>query len=236
VNGFNRVSDGEAESLAAAGDTLQVEPAAQKSASDARLYFGVLKRLIDFAIVTLTAPFWIPLVIICAVSVAFDGHNPFFVQKCLGRTGRVFHMFKLRTMMPDAERILAAHSAEDASARAEWEVSQELHDDPRVTRFGRFLRSTSLDEVPKFVNVLIGDMSLVGPRPIMVTQENLYPGRQYYQMRPGITGLWQVSARNSGAFSQRATYDDAYFEQASFATDLRVVLQSLQVMVKRAGC
>jgi lipopolysaccharide/colanic/teichoic acid biosynthesis glycosyltransferase len=145
-------------------------------------------------------------------------------------------MLKIRTMVPDAETRLAAHLESDPEARQEWDSLQKLRRDPRVTRFGQFLRKSSLDELPQLWNVLKGDMSLVGPRPMMQNQRTLYPGQAYFAMRPGITGLWQISDRNRTTFADRALYDTLYRQQLGFWTDLRIIFATLRVVLRGTGC
>jgi exopolysaccharide production protein ExoY len=111
----------------------------------------------------------------------------------------------------------------------------KIEDDPRVTRLGRLLRRSSLDELPQLWNVLIGDMSLVGPRPMAVEQKPIYPGRTYFNFRPGLTGLWQVGARNASTFAERARYDDRYAEEVSFLTDTRIILMTAGVVLRGTG-
>ncbi|NBC96897.1 MAG: sugar transferase, partial [Deinococcus-Thermus bacterium] len=129
------------------------------------LYRDVFKRWLDIAIVLLAAPILVPLVGVFALLVTSDGGGPFYRQERVGRNGRTYRMWKLRSMVPDAEAALAAHLAADPEARAEWAHHQKLRNDPRITPVGRFLRTYSFDELPQFWNVLTGDMSLVGPRP-----------------------------------------------------------------------
>jgi lipopolysaccharide/colanic/teichoic acid biosynthesis glycosyltransferase len=138
-------------------------------------------------------------------------------------------------MVMDAEARMAAHLARDPAARAEWEETQKLKADPRVTPIGRLIRKTSLDELPQLWNVLMGDMSLVGPRPMMPEQARLYPGRAYYSLRPGITGFWQISSRNETSFAGRAAYDTRYARRISFATDLGVLLATVRVVLRGTG-
>ena len=201
----------------------------------AMVYRRVVKRAMDVAlVVALAAPTLAILVPLMAI-IALDGRSPIYVQKRLGRGGQVFRMFKLRSMVADADQILDAYLARNPEARAEWDRTQKLKNDPRITFFGAFIRKTSLDELPQLMNVLLGDMSLVGPRPMMVAQKELYPGAAYYEMRPGITGLWQVSERNESSFSERASYDTAYFRQMSLGTDLKVMAQTVKVVFRATG-
>jgi lipopolysaccharide/colanic/teichoic acid biosynthesis glycosyltransferase len=139
-------------------------------------------------------------------------------------------------MVPGAEARLAAHLAADPAARAEWDRSQKLREDPRVTPLGRLLRRSSLDELPQLWNVLAGDMSLVGPRPMMPCQQALYPGEAYYRLRPGLTGPWQVSDRHASAFADRARFDRDYEQALSLATDLRILAATLRAVLRGTGC
>lgn len=200
-----------------------------------RLYRNGVKRALDILLVLLSLPVTLPPVLIMALLAARDGASPFFLQKRVTKNGRAFNMVKIRTMVPDAEDRLAAHLAKDPAARREWDETQKLKDDPRITRIGRLLRKTSLDELPQLWNVLKGDMSLVGPRPMMVDQQELYPGRAYYALRPGITGSWQVSDRNQGTFAGRAKFDADYYANLSFATDLSILLRTVAVVVRGTG-
>jgi exopolysaccharide production protein ExoY len=199
------------------------------------LYTAFAKRAVDILLVLLSAPIWLPLVALGAALVVLDGHNPFYSQERIGRNGRVFRIWKLRSMVPDADAFLKSYLSENPEARAEWDSSQKLKQDPRITVVGRLLRKTSLDELPQLINVLTGDMSLVGPRPIMVNQKTLYPGRRYYNMRPGLTGLWQVSDRNECSFADRARYDDIYHRTMSLGTDLRILGQTVAVVLRGTG-
>jgi lipopolysaccharide/colanic/teichoic acid biosynthesis glycosyltransferase len=192
------------------------------------------KRALDVLFVLLGAPFVIPLVGLVALLVALDGGNPFYRQTRVGLHGREFRMLKLRTMVPGADEALAELIREDPRLAEEWQINQKLENDPRITPIGRFLRRVSLDELPQVWNVLLGDMSLVGPRPIMTTQRDLYDGSAYFDMRPGITGLWQVSARNEG-FLCRVEYDQLYHEGLSFWTDLRLLVQTAVVVARGTG-
>jgi exopolysaccharide production protein ExoY len=199
------------------------------------LYRAFGKRALDVTLVLGSAPFWLPLVLIGAALVMLDGHNPFYSQERLGRNGRVFRIWKLRSMVPNADAYLEAYLDAHPEARAEWDADQKLRDDPRITTVGRVLRKISLDELPQLFNVLTGDMSLVGPRPIMVNQKSLYTGWRYYDMRPGLTGLWQVSERNECSFAGRVRFDDIYHRAMSFGTDLRILGQTVTVVVRGTG-
>ncbi|RDC75200.1 sugar transferase [Rhodovulum sp. 12E13] len=210
--------------------------ASQTAAPAPRLYRDFGKRALDLVAVIALAPLVAPLLGLLFLVVALDGGTPLFRQKRVGRDGRPFTIMKLRTMVPDAERALHDLIQRDPDAAAEWKERQKLRRDPRVTRFGAFLRRTSLDELPQLWNVLRGDMSLVGPRPMMPNQRSLYPGRAYYSLRPGITGLWQVSERNDNSFASRACYDDLYAAELSLRLDVATLARTLVVVVRGTGC
>lgn len=193
------------------------------------------KRPLDIFFVVLTAPVWAALVIFFAAIVMLDGRNPFYVQNRVGLGGRTFRMWKIRSMVSGADDLLGQYLAQNPASRAEWDEKQKLDQDPRITRIGRFLRKTSLDELPQFWNVLIGDMSLVGPRPMMTDQKAIYPGTAYYALRPGVTGPWQVSARNRSSFRERARYDEDYKQNCSLAADLSMVFKTVPVVLKGRG-
>jgi len=199
-------------------------------------YRRAFKRLLDLSLVLLAAPFILPLVGILALLVARDGGKPFYTQERVGLGGRVFRMWKLRSMVVDADARMADYLASNPEARHEWEVNQKLANDPRVTTFGSILRKTSLDELPQLWNVFIGDMSLVGPRPMMVCQRHLYPSPAYYRMRPGITGYWQTAGRHRTSFAARAGFDAAYEQEISLATDVTLLFRTVGVVIKGTGC
>src|SRR5690606_30267059 len=125
--------------------------------------------------------------------------------------------------------------ATNPEAKAEWELTQKLKNDPRITRFGHFLRKTSLDELPQLWNVLRGDMSIVGPRPMMLEQAQLYPGADYYHLRLGVTGLWQISDRNNSTFAARATFDARYAAELSLKGDISIIARTVGVVLRCTG-
>ena len=200
------------------------------------LYRRGAKRLGDILFVLLFAPVVVPVVLAMAAITASDGVSPFYSQVRIGRGGRRFRMWKIRTMVADADAALAACLAADPDMRAEWTRHQKLRHDPRITRIGRLLRKTSLDELPQFLNVLLGDMSVIGPRPMMDGQDKLYPGRSYYALRPGVTGPWQVSDRHASSFADRARFDDEYDAGLSLATDVSLVVRTVGVILRGTGC
>lgn len=198
-------------------------------------YRAVFKRVFDLTAIILAAPVVVPVVAALAVAVARDGGQPFYTQMRVGKDGRRFKMWKLRSMVCDADDRMEEYLTANPQARLEWDSTQKLKSDPRITRFGQFLRKSSLDELPQLWNVFVGEMSLVGPRPMMINQQHMYPGTAYYALRPGITGYWQTAGRNRTTFEARAEYDTAYEAELSLTTDLRILVQTVGVVVKATG-
>jgi len=197
-------------------------------------HFG--KRVLDIALVLAFLPIHLSLIGVAAAALYLEGGNPFYRQTRLGRNGRRFSIVKLRTMVRDAETRLQAVLARDPELRQEWEETQKLKHDPRVTRVGKLLRRSSLDELPQLWNVLTGDMSLVGPRPMMPEQLPLYGDPQhYFALRPGITGPWQIGRRNEGRFADRAGYDTDYDKGLSLWQDVKILLKTVGVVLRRTG-
>lgn len=193
------------------------------------------KRALDIALLVAAAPFVVPFILASALLIMIDGHNPFYSQMRIGKGGKVFRMWKLRTMVHNADELLDAYLAENPVAKLEWDSTQKLKRDPRITLVGRILRKTSLDELPQLWNVLNGSMSIVGPRPMMVSQKEHYNGKGYYRLQPGITGMWQVSDRNEGEFVGRVRYDDMYDRMVSLRLDVKVLLRTVVVVFRCTG-
>ncbi|MGL6210357.1 MAG: sugar transferase [Paracoccaceae bacterium] len=215
-----------------AGDLASRMP---ESAPKAGSYRNGWKRALDVAAIVMAAPIVVPIVAVLAVMVARDGGSPFYSQLRVGQGGKRFRMWKLRSMVVDADERMAAHLEEVPAALAEWNSTQKLKNDPRITPFGHVLRRSSMDELPQLWNVLVGDMSLVGPRPMMTSQQAMYPGQAYYALRPGITGYWQTDGRNETTFEARAGFDTAYEADLSLATDVKVLVRTIGVVLKATG-
>lgn len=208
---------------------------AERGGAGGGIYVRGGKRALDLLLVAIAAPVAAPLIALLALIARMDGGPAFYGQRRVGRSGRPFICWKIRTMVPDADERLETHLAADPARRAEWERHQKLRDDPRVTRFGALLRSTSLDELPQLWNIVIGDMSLVGPRPFTPDQTEMYGGHQYYGLRPGLTGIWQVGDRNDASFAARAVHDADYARRLSLGLDLLLLLKTVRVVVGRTG-
>jgi exopolysaccharide production protein ExoY len=166
-----------------------------------------------------------------------DGGPVLFAHRRIGRNGRYFHCLKFRSMAIDAEQRLAELLASDPAAREEWARDHKLRDDPRVTKLGAFLRKSSLDELPQLFNVLKGEMSLVGPRPIVDAEVAKYGRRfaSYCAVKPGITGLWQVSGRNDTTYRTRVALDCVYAKRRNLFMDSFIILATVPAVLTRRG-
>jgi lipopolysaccharide/colanic/teichoic acid biosynthesis glycosyltransferase len=180
----------------------------------------------------------LPAFLVIAALVRMDGGRVFYAHERVGRLGRLFGCLKFRSMVEDADRRLADLLDSDPAARAEWESTRKLKNDPRVTAIGRFLRATSLDELPQLINVLRGEMSLVGPRPVQAAELAAFYGaaaQHYMMVRPGITGPWQISGRNDTSYAQRVALDVGYVAHGSLITDVKILLRTPVAVLARRG-
>jgi len=199
--------------------------------------FARTKRRVDIGLTLCLAPLAIVIVAPLWGVLKLKGGSGFYGHRRVGRDGYEFTCWKLRTMVPDSEAVLRNHLRFNQAAAREWADHYKLRNDPRVTRLGRFLRKSSLDELPQLWNVLRGDMSLVGPRPVPRDELVEYHGnlRAYLALRPGITGLWQVSGRNAVAYQDRVSLDAEYARRASLWFDLAILLRTIGVLLRRTG-
>jgi lipopolysaccharide/colanic/teichoic acid biosynthesis glycosyltransferase len=188
------------------------------------------KRMMDLTLSIAALPFVVPILLIAGIAIRLDTPGPaFFIQERIGQHGRHFRLFKLRTMVANAEEL-------KASILDSRTVHFKTLDDPRITRVGRFLRKTSLDELPQLFNVIRGEMSLVGPRPTSLNLATYEPWHERrLEVRPGVTGLWQVRGRNAMTFDERVKLDLEYIDHLSFANDIRLLGQTVLVVVKGKG-
>ncbi|MBZ8119295.1 sugar transferase [Roseovarius sp. LXJ103] len=204
--------------------------------SQGGVYRALGKRIIDVTFVLITFPLALLFIGIPFLMLWREGGSPFYRQMRLGQNGDQFSILKLRTMVRDADQILERTLAADPALRHEWNTTQKLKNDPRITRVGAFLRKTSLDELPQLWNVFLGEMSLVGPRPMLPEQLPLYgDAHHYFALRPGITGLWQVSNRNESHFQLRMTLDATYHYELSFIEDIRIMWRTFGAVLRRTG-
>jgi Undecaprenyl-phosphate galactose phosphotransferase WbaP len=205
---------------------------------DRKAVFPIAKRALDILGAGIGLVLLSPFFLIVALMVRADGGPAFFAHQRVGRGGKLFGCLKFRSMVIDSQARLEALLANDPAARAEWEATRKLKNDPRITRIGRFLRSTSLDELPQLINVLRGEMSLVGPRPVQEAEIDRYYGASaahYMAVRPGITGLWQVSGRSETSYESRVALDVAYVSRPSMIADLTILLRTPVAVLSRRG-
>lgn len=196
------------------------------------------KRLVDLLFSALGLALLSPLFALLAVLIWLDSPGPvFYLQKRLGRGGKVIHMLKFRTMHVQADELLERYLQENEAARRQWQEFQKLQPDPRITRVGRILRRFSIDELPQLWNVFAGEMSLVGPRPILPAQKPLYGEafKDYARVTPGMTGLWQISGRNRLPFSRRVELDMHYVQNWSIWLDFYILLRTVWVVLRCEG-
>ncbi len=203
----------------------------RRETSFAKVVFD--KLFAAFALFTLA-----PVMLAIALANRIGDPGPvFYKQKRIGQNGRMFDCIKFRSMRIDSAEVLADLLERDPEARAEWERDQKLTNDPRIHPVGRFLRKTSLDELPQFWNVLKGDMSIVGPRPIIQDEARRYGPffADYCAVRPGITGAWQVGGRNQTSYDHRVALDVDYVRNATLLEDLRIVFKTFAVVLTQKG-
>lgn len=196
-----------------------------------------IKRISDMVLASLGLLLLSPVFIIFAVLIKSSGDKVFFKHKRLGRGGEHFYCIKFQTMHRNSQKILDKLLEDDEEIRKEWQIDFKLKNDPRVTKLGKFLRSSSLDEIPQLFNVLIGDMSLVGPRPVVDGEINKYGDDFYYYklVRPGITGLWQISGRNDIDYTKRVRLDIWYVKNWSLWYDFVIIFRTIIVVLGRKG-
>jgi exopolysaccharide production protein ExoY len=198
----------------------------------------VAQRAADLIVTLVAAVALAPLMIALAFLIAaWDGGPAFYGHVRVGRMGRLFRCWKFRSMVVDSDRILAEHLANNPQARAEWDASHKLRRDPRITRLGRLLRASSLDELPQLWNVLVGEMSIVGPRPIVIAEIDRYKSNfgAYCACRPGITGLWQISGRSDVTYDERVALDTTYSRTRSLLLDVKIMLSTIPAVLARRG-
>ena len=203
-----------------------------------RWYNRALKMTFDIVVTLIGTILISPILLILAIMVGIsNGGGVIFAHKRIGRNGKVFPCYKFQTMVNNADKALEKYLQENPEARKEWEENFKLEHDPRVTKLGAFLRKTSLDELPQVFNVLKGEMSLVGPRPIIQAEVEKYGEniREYYMVRPGITGMWQASGRSDTTYEERVFMDTWYVKNWSIWLDMKYLVRTFTVVLKREG-
>ena len=197
-----------------------------------------IKYCLDFilAIILFVLLFPINLIIILILKIFTKG-SVFFKHKRIGRNGKEFVLYKFRTMKESRDKILNEYFIKYPEAKLEWKNNHKLRNDPRITQVGYFLRDFSLDEIPQILNIIKGDMSFVGPRPIVREEIEKYGihFNNYKRCRPGLTGLWQVSGRNDTTYKERIDFDMYYIKNKSFLLDMKILLKTIPVVLSRKG-
>ena len=193
-----------------------------------------IKDILDKLVALIILILFSPLFILISILIKFSSRGPiFYYQKRIGKDNKTFYCIKFRTMNPEAKDILKNLLANNKNLRDEFKANHKLRNDPRITIIGKFLRKTSLDEVPQFINVFKNEMSIVGPRPI-VEEEKVRYGKKckkLLSLKPGITGLWQVSGRNNLSYSRRVKLDMIYIKGCNFLMDLRIIIRTFGVIL-----
>ena len=196
------------------------------------------KRITDIVIASVALVFVFPLLLVVATLIRLqDGGKAVYAQKRYGGNGRTFSCYKLRSMVANADERLQEILATDPEARAEWEETQKLVNDPRITPLGHFIRKTSIDELPQLINIIRGEMSLVGPRPIVENEIAKYGEyyRDYCAVRPGLTGLWQVEGRSDTTYEERVQLDVKYAISRTFTGDIMIMLRTVPAVLLSKG-
>ena len=197
------------------------------------------KRTLDIigGIVGILALIPLTIMIYIANLICKDKGPVFYSQERIGKNGKKFRMYKYRSMVVGADEKLEKYLEENEEAREEYKVYKKLKNDPRITKIGGFIRKTSIDEFPQFINVLKGEMSLVGPRPYLEKEKEdmTYFYKYIVSCKPGVTGLWQVSGRSEVTFDERVHMDMDYFRKNSFGNDVKIIKQTVEKIVKREG-
>ncbi len=213
---------------------IDTEPLSAPAGREISLLYTVSKRFLDIVIALFGMLLLLPVFTLIALCIKFDDGGPVLhFREIIGRHGRRFYALKFRTMIPDADRYLEKHP----ELLQKFRKNMKLENDPRVTRVGRFLRKTSLDELPQLYNVLIGQMTLIGPRiihPSELPRYGKYAAKRL-SLRPGITGLWQISGRQHISYQERVQLDMLYIDTRCFYVDLVILIKTLKVFIKHTG-
>lgn len=204
-----------------------------------KYFYLFIKRLFDIIIGLIGFVFLIPITIILKICYMLTGdfHSIFFIQDRIGKNGKIFKLFKYRSMVINAEEKLEELMKNDKKIRDEYNKNKKLDDDPRITKIGRFIRKFSIDEIPQFINVFIGNMSIVGPRPYLPREKNDM-GKYYdyiIKCKPGVTGLWQVSGRSDVSFKNRLKLEKQYAEECSLWYDIKIFFKTFKAVFGKQG-
>ena len=212
---------------------------ASKKKKNKKLFYRFVKRMFDFFVGLFGCIFLLPLIIVIKVIYMCSGdfHSIFFVQKRIGKNGKEFNFIKFRTMVLNADEILEKLLKEDLKLRKEYEVNKKLEKDPRITKIGDFLRRKSVDELPQLINILVGNMSLIGNRPYL-PREKKDMGSKFdiiVSTKPGLTGYWQVSGRSDLSFKERLRLEEYYSNNCGFKLDLKIFFKTFKTIFGGKG-
>lgn len=199
---------------------------------------GFAKRGFDITAAALALIIFSPIfILIMALVKCSDGGSIFYGHRRVGHNGRYFHCLKFRTMVPNGDMILRQYLKTNPEAAEEWRQTRKLRSDPRVTVVGAVLRKLSLDELPQLINILRGEMSVVGPRPVVDEELNLYDADAVYYLRtrPGLTGLWQISGRNDVSYESRIAFDTQYVQNWSLVQDVLIIAKTIPAVCLSRG-
>lgn len=202
------------------------------------LYFGI-KRLFDILVALIGCLFLLPIILIVKISYLLqkDFNSIFFKQQRIGKNGKIFYLYKFRSMVPNADAMLEKMLKEDTEQTREYKLNKKLQNDPRITKIGRVLRKTSLDEFPQFINILIGDMSFIGNRPYLPREKedmNLYYN-DIVRTKPGLTGYWQVMGRSNTTFEERLKLEQYYSNHYGLKMDIKILFKTFDVVLRHKG-
>lgn len=203
-----------------------------------KVVYNVIKRAFDIVVSFGAMILLLPLFVLIGILIKIDSKGPiFFLQKRIGKNGKLFKLYKFRTMYLNADRELKKILANDEEAKKEYELNKKLENDPRITKVGKIVRRLSLDELPQLINIFLGNMTFIGPRPYLY-REKKDMGRYYNKIitvKPGLTGLWQVSGRSNISFNARLKLDEEYLEKMSLIYDIKIFLKTFIIIFKKEG-
>jgi exopolysaccharide production protein ExoY len=227
---FDRISE---RRLASAAAQRRTTPT-----SAARRFSNCIKYVLDVVLASTSLILLFPMILmVMAILLVVQGRPIFIAHKRIGKNGVMFQCLKFRSMVNDAQAVLAHYLASDPQLRAEWDATRKLQNDPRVTPFGQFMRKSSIDEIPQLLNIVCGQMSLVGPRPIVASEAELYgPNLGHYtEVRPGLTGLWQVSGRSDTSYVARVELDVRYVTERTTWGDISIMFKTIPAVLQSRG-
>lgn len=199
----------------------------------------VIKRLFDIISSLIGMIFLIPIALIVKITYVLnkDFSTIFYVQKRIGKNGKEFKLYKFRTMIPNAEKVLYNILEKDEKLKEEWVRNQKLTNDPRITKMGKILRKTSMDELPQLINILKNEMSLIGPRPLVKNELSFHGGNKkiYESVKPGITGWWACNGRSNVNYKERLDLEYYYIQNRSIALDIKCIFKTIKAVIKKNG-